>query len=129
MSGTCAQGFGSCCVLYYDTCGGTISNNRTYIRWIIISVMLIIRFYVKEPWFPFNLLNSWHLHLVCGEVLDRHLSDKAGFRDKFTCTAKHNRSMHNRLIQGIHVRKDSSLLNSTIGSAGKNRERVAFNLW
>jgi len=32
VSGSCAQGFGGCCVLYLDTCGGTISNNRTYIR-------------------------------------------------------------------------------------------------
>jgi len=32
VSGTCAQGFGACCVVYYDTCGGTLSNNRTYIR-------------------------------------------------------------------------------------------------
>jgi len=32
VSGTCAQGFGGCCVVYHDTCGGTISTNRTYIR-------------------------------------------------------------------------------------------------
>jgi len=32
VSGTCAQGFGACCVLRSDTCGGTISNNRTYLR-------------------------------------------------------------------------------------------------
>merc|ERR1711892_896663 len=29
VSGTCAQGFGSCCLLYVDTCGGTIAKNRT----------------------------------------------------------------------------------------------------
>jgi len=32
VDGTCASGFGSCCLLYVDTCGGTISTNRTYIR-------------------------------------------------------------------------------------------------
>jgi len=32
VSGSCAQGFGACCVVYHDTCGGTVSNNRTYIR-------------------------------------------------------------------------------------------------
>jgi len=32
VSGSCAQGFGSCCVIYQDSCGGTISQNRTYIR-------------------------------------------------------------------------------------------------
>ena len=31
-SGTCASGFGSCCLFFSDTCGGTISRNRTYIR-------------------------------------------------------------------------------------------------
>merc|ERR1719228_1181667 len=31
VSGTCAQGFGSCCVLSYTQCGGTLSTNRTYI--------------------------------------------------------------------------------------------------
>ena len=37
VSGSCAQGFGGCCVLYLDTCGGTISNNRTYIRLVVFS--------------------------------------------------------------------------------------------
>jgi len=32
VDGACASGFGSCCVLYTDTCGGTIKRNRTYIR-------------------------------------------------------------------------------------------------
>ena len=33
IAGSCAQGFGACCLLYQDTCGGTVSRNRTYIRW------------------------------------------------------------------------------------------------
>merc|ERR1719431_1683852 len=32
VDGSCASGFGSCCLFYVDTCGGTISKNRTYIR-------------------------------------------------------------------------------------------------
>lgn len=32
IAGSCAQGFGACCLLYQDTCGGTVSRNRTYIR-------------------------------------------------------------------------------------------------
>merc|ERR1719461_1311696 len=31
ISGSCASGFGACCILKYSGCGGTISNNLTYI--------------------------------------------------------------------------------------------------
>ena len=34
VSGTCASGFGACCVIYTSACGGTISYNTTYIRCI-----------------------------------------------------------------------------------------------
>jgi len=30
--GNCAAGFGVCCVIYYSTCGTTVSTNTTYIR-------------------------------------------------------------------------------------------------
>ena len=32
VSGSCAQGFGSCCLVYSDKCGGTLEHNNTYIR-------------------------------------------------------------------------------------------------
>ena len=31
-SGSCALGFGTCCVLSSSTCGGTVARNLTYIR-------------------------------------------------------------------------------------------------
>ena len=30
--GTCANGFGSCCLQYLNTCGGTVNQNCTYIQ-------------------------------------------------------------------------------------------------
>lgn len=32
VSGSCAQGFGACCLVYHDQCGGTLEHNNTYIR-------------------------------------------------------------------------------------------------
>lgn len=32
LSGTCAFGFGACCLVYQDTCGGTLPYNCTYLR-------------------------------------------------------------------------------------------------
>jgi len=32
ISGTCAQGFGACCLIYQKTCGGTVSYNCTYLQ-------------------------------------------------------------------------------------------------
>ena len=32
VSGSCAQGFGACCLVYHDQCGGTLEYNNTYIR-------------------------------------------------------------------------------------------------
>ena len=32
LLGTCANGFGSCCLMYLNTCGGTVNQNCTYIQ-------------------------------------------------------------------------------------------------
>ena len=33
VSGSCAQGFGACCLVYSDQCGGSLEYNNTYIRY------------------------------------------------------------------------------------------------
>ena len=38
VSGSCAQGFGACCLVYHDLCGGSLEYNNTYIRCDNINV-------------------------------------------------------------------------------------------
>ena len=41
VSGTCASGFGACCVLYNRQCGGTVAYNNTYLVWVDSKLKLI----------------------------------------------------------------------------------------
>ena len=33
VSGSCALGFGACCLVIHTTCGGSLPHNCTYLRW------------------------------------------------------------------------------------------------
>ena len=32
VTGTCAMGFGACCLVIHTSCGGTLAHNCTYLR-------------------------------------------------------------------------------------------------
>ena len=34
VTGTCAMGFGACCLLIHSSCGGSLPYNCTYLRWM-----------------------------------------------------------------------------------------------
>ena len=41
-SGTCAAGFGVCCVFLTSSCGSTVKENCTYIRYLPFNIVILV---------------------------------------------------------------------------------------
>ena len=52
-SGTCAAGFGVCCVFLTSSCGSTVKENCTYIRYLPFNIVILVvefKFRITELW-------------------------------------------------------------------------------
>ena len=65
-SGTCAAGFGVCCVFLTSSCGSTVKENCTYIRYLRFkNVILVVEFKFRIIFIPSEVLSFVILNSSC----------------------------------------------------------------